>query len=92
MCHARRGGPGRASRTNITNLDCVFVENVYLFVAPKEGGYMAFLGPLTSLPHLTHTKGRVKESLSVVLRVVQDSHHIDALFLVCFPHLLPHLI
>ena len=35
MCRARRGGPRTPSRTTDANLDCTFVENALVFVAPK---------------------------------------------------------
>ena len=74
-----------------TLIVCLLKTCFFIFLHNRVGAW-ASLAPLRPPPHLTHTKGRVKESLSVVLKVVQNSHHIDALFLVCFRHLLPHLI
>ena len=37
MWGARHGGPRTPTRTTDANLDCAFVENALVFVAPKIG-------------------------------------------------------
>ena len=52
MWHARPGGPRTPSKTADANLDCAFVENALVFVAPKIGRAWARLAPLFGTIHL----------------------------------------